>query len=212
MPLHLVGAGLGRTGTHSLKLAIERLTGQPCYHMSEVFGKPDHVDAWRAAIVDGTMPDWEQLLAGYGATVDWPACAFWQQLADAYPEAPVLLSERSSADAWWTSMEQTIVTMLSQPVRDAQQAHTRTMSAPLMMSFSPQWPDREAVIDAYERHNDRVREIVPAERLVEWRPGDGWAPLCAALGVAVPDEPFPHVNSTAEFQQSMRQEDTSPPT
>jgi sulfotransferase family protein len=212
MPLHLVGAGLGRTGTHSLKLAIERLTGQPCYHMSEVFGKPDHVDAWRAAIVDGTMPDWEQLLAGYGATVDWPACAFWQQLADAYPEAPVLLSERSSADVWWTSMEQTIVTMLSQPVRDAQQAHTRTMSAPLMTSFCPEWPDREAVIDAYERHNDHVRETVPAERLVEWRPGDGWAPLCAALGVAVPDEPFPHVNSTAEFRQSMRQEDASQPT
>lgn len=211
MPLHLVGAGLGRTGTHSLKLAIERLTGQPCYHMTEVFGKPDHVDAWRAAIVDGTMPDWGQLLAGYGATVDWPACAFWQQLADAYPEAPVLLSERSSADAWWKSMEQTIVTMLSQPVRDAQQAHTRTMSAPLMTSFCPQWPDREAVIDAYERHNDRVRETMPAERLVEWRPGDGWAPLCAALGVAVPDEPFPHVNSTAEFQQSMRREDTSSP-
>jgi len=212
MPLHLVGAGLGRTGTHSLKLAIERLTGQPCYHMSEVFGKPDHVDAWRAAIVDGTMPDWEQLLAGYGATVDWPACAFWEQLADAYPEAPVLLSERSSADVWWTSMEQTIVTTLSRPVRDAQQAHTRTMSAPLMTSFCQQWPDREAVIDAYERHNDHVRETVPAERLVEWRPGDGWAPLCAALGVGVPDEPFPHVNSTAEFQQSMRPEDPSQPT
>ena len=212
MPLRLVGAGLGRTGTHSLKLAIERLTGQPCYHMSEVFEKPDHVDAWRAAIVDGTMPDWEQLLAGYGATVDWPACAFWEQLAEAYPEAPVLLSERSSADVWWASMEQTIVTMLSRPVRDAQQAHTRTMSAPLMTSFCPEWPDREAVIDAYERHNDHVRETVPAERLVEWRPGDGWAPLCAALGVAVPDEPFPHVNSTAEFRQSMRQEDGSQPT
>lgn len=207
MPLKLVGAGVGRTGTNSLKLAIERLTGEPCYHMTEVFGKPDHVDAWRAAIVDGTMPDWDHLLAGYAATVDWPACAFWQQLADAYPDAPVLLSERSSADAWWTSMEQTIVRMVTQPPRTPEQEHTRTMSEPMMNLFCPGWPEREAMVDAYERHNERVRELVAPDRLVEWRPGDGWAPLCAALGVPVPDEPFPHVNSTAEFQGSMRSED-----
>jgi len=208
MSLKLVGAGVGRTGTHSLKLAIERLTGEPCYHMTEVFGKPDHVDAWGAA-VDGTMPDWEQLLAGYGATVDWPACAFWRELADAYPDAPVLLSERSSADAWWASMEQTIVKMLAQPPRDAEQEHTRSMSQPLMQSFCPGWPDRDAMIEAYTRHNERVRNEVPPERLVEWRPGDGWGPLCAALGVAVPDEPFPHVNTTAEFQGSMRPQDAA---
>jgi sulfotransferase family protein len=209
MPLKLVGAGLGRTGTHSLKLAIERLTGEPCYHMTEVFGKPDHVDAWRAAIVDGVMPDWEQLLAGYGATVDWPACALWRQLADAYPDAPVLLSTRSSAEAWWASMEQTIVTMLSRPPSSPEQAHTRSMSAPMMEAFCPGWPDRDAVIDAYHRHNEQVREAVPPERLVEWRPGDGWAPLCAALHVPEPDEPFPHVNTAAEFRQSMSSEEAS---
>jgi hypothetical protein len=194
MPLKLVGAGLGRTGTNSLKLAIEQLTGEPCYHMTEVFGKPDHVDAWRAAIVDGTMPDWDRLLAGYSATVDWPACAFWSQLADANPEAPVLLSERSSADAWWTSIEQ---------------AHTRSMSEPMLRAFCPGWPERDAMIEAYERHNERVRKEVPPERLVEWRPGDGWAPLCAALGVPVPEEPFPHANSAAEFRGSMAQQNTA---
>lgn len=209
MPLKLVGAGLGRTGTNSLKLAIERLTGEPSYHMTEVFGKPDHVDAWRAAIVDGTMPDWDRLLAGYAATVDWPACAFWSQLADANPEAPVLLSERSSAEAWWSSMEQTIVKMVSEPPRSAEQAHTRTMSQPMMESFCPGWPERDAMIEAYERHNEHVREQVPAERLVEWRPGDGWAPICAALGVPVPDEPFPHVNTTAEFRASASPESAS---
>src|SRR5437660_8520165 len=169
--LKVVGAGLGRTGTNSLKLALERLTGEPCYHMTEVFGRPDHVDAWRAAIVDGTMPDWDQLLAGYAATVDWPACAFWSQLAEANPEAPVLLSERSSADAWWTSIEQTIVRMVTQPPSSPEQAHTRSMSEPLLRAFCPGWPERDAMIDAYERHNDRVREEVPAERLVKRGPG-----------------------------------------
>jgi hypothetical protein len=99
-------------------------------------------------------------------------------------------------------MEQTIVPMVSRPPTSDEQVHTRTMSQPMMESFCPEWPEREAMIDAYERHNERVRERIPPERLVEWRPGDGWAPLCAALGVAVPDEPFPHVNTTAEFQAS----------
>jgi hypothetical protein len=211
MALKMVGAGLGRTGTHSLKLALERLIGQPCYHMSEVFGKPDHVDAWRSAIVDRRMPDWDALLAGYGATVDWPACSCWRELAAAYPDAPVLLSVRSSPEAWWRSLEQTIVQALAQPPQDEQQAHTRTMSAPMVRAFCDRWPERDAVLAAYRRHNDEVRRQVPAERLVEWQPGDGWEPLCSALGVAVPDEPFPHVNTTADFRASQALQDGPAP-
>ena len=114
MALRLVGAGVGRTGTHSLKLAIEQLTGAPCYHMSELIGNREAVPVWHAAI-DGTMPDWEQFLAGYQATVDWPACAVWRELAHAYPDAPVLLSTRSSTEAWYGSMEHTIMQAVSQP-------------------------------------------------------------------------------------------------
>ncbi|HEY0388398.1 MAG TPA: sulfotransferase [Gaiellales bacterium] len=205
MPLRMVGAGLGRTGTHSLKLALERLIGEPCYHMSEVFGKDDHVAAWKAA-GEGSFPEWDALLAGYGATVDWPACAYWEQLAAAYPEAPVLLSVRSSPAAWWASIEQTIAHAVSQPPRHEQQARTRAMVTPMLQAFCPGWPERDAVIEAYERHNDRVRREVPAGRLVEWQPGDGWEPLCTALAVPVPEEPFPHVNTASEFRAAMEPE------
>ena len=60
--------------------------------------------------------------------------------------------------------------------------------------------DVEGIKAAYGRWNEEVRASVPAERLVELAPGDGWAPICAALGVEVPDEPYPHANTTAEFR------------
>src|SRR5579862_5982463 len=104
--MRVVGAGLGRTGTHSLKIALERLLGAPCYHMVEVFAHPEHVPAWRGAAL-GQMPDWHALFDGYAATVDWPSAAFWPELSEAFPETLVVLSVRD-AEAWWQSASQTI--------------------------------------------------------------------------------------------------------
>ena len=107
MTLRVVGAGLGRTGTHSLKIALEQLLGAPCYHMLEVFGHPEHIAIWQDA-VDGKPVDWAALMDGYRAAVDWPEVAFWSDLADTFPDAIVLLSTRSSSDAWWKSADETI--------------------------------------------------------------------------------------------------------
>jgi len=91
MALRVVGAGFGRTGTLSLKLALERLLGAPCYHMAEVFGRPEHIDVWRRA-GEGEATDWEQVFEGYVAAVDWPMVSFWEDIAAAYPEAIILPS------------------------------------------------------------------------------------------------------------------------
>jgi hypothetical protein len=201
--LRVVGAGLGRTGTNSLKLALERLIGGRCYHMIELFERPDDLAGWRGA-VRGNPPDWRTFPAGYTATVDWPACAFWDGLADAHPDAIVLLSVRDSAEQWWRSFAATILAMLSRPVPPARSdwvARREVMNEIFERTFTPHWREREGAIAAYEAHNAAVRAAVPAGRLLEWRAGDGWEPLCTALGVPVPDEPFPHVNSTEEFQQ-----------
>src|ERR1700681_1618818 len=106
MTLQVVGAGLGRTGTHSLKVALEQLLGGPCYHMMEVFGRPDDIPVWHAA-VNGDMPDWSEFLSEYRAAVDWPAAAFWREISAANPDAVVLLSSRDT-DGWWTSADNTI--------------------------------------------------------------------------------------------------------
>jgi sulfotransferase family protein len=200
--LRVVGAGLGRTGTASLKTALEQLTGGPCYHMFEVFERPESVAIWHA-IVRGEPDDWGRLMGGYSATVDWPASAYWSELSAANPDAIVLLSSRSSPEEWWESMEKTIIATLTMdlpPEAEGMAVHRAMVLDMLDRRFTPDWREPEAAMAAYERHNERVRGQVPSERLVDWQPGDGWEPICAALGVAVPPDPFPHKNTSEEFQ------------
>jgi hypothetical protein len=135
--------------------------------------------------------------------VDWPACAFWRELSAANPEAIVLLSTRDSPEQWWTSMERTIVPTLKASVPPDQPAlarHREMVRTLLSRHFTPGWDSRDAAMSAYEAHNEEVRRSADRGRLIEWRPGDGWQPICAALGVAVPHEPFPHENTTADFR------------
>jgi hypothetical protein len=207
MTLRVVGAGLGRTGTHSLKIALEQLLGGPCYHMLEVFGRPDDIPVWHRA-VDGEMPDWNAFLSEYRAAVDWPASAFWRELADANPDAVILLSMREDAETWWRSASRTIFLRVDQDdISDEFRSMWETFAA---ARFTPDWRDADAAMAAYERHNAEVRAAAPPGRLVEWQPGDGWEPLCASLGVPVPDEPFPEVNTSAEFRGRTGMDGASP--
>jgi hypothetical protein len=202
MALRVVGAGLGRTGTHSLKLALEQLLGGPCYHMSELIEREDDTAVWARAVA-GEEVDWNAFLSEFSATVDWPACAFWEPIAAAHPDAIVVLSMRESPEAWVASFERTIAQALQKPVPPDDEAWVERRQMVLAMvesTFTPDWRDPDAAREAYIRHNDRVRQAVPAERLVEYRAGDGWEPLCAALGVEIPEEPFPHTNRTADFR------------
>ena len=209
MGLRVVGAGAGRTGTGSLKLALERLLGAPCYHAYELTSQHlDHVPLWHEA-VRGGEPDWEAIYGKYAATVDWPGAAFWRPLSQAYPDALVLLSTRDT-DAWYRSANATIFEFTrrtgEQEVASWEpemQAWWRMVMEMFETRFTPPPFDERLAKEAYERHNAEVRAEVPAERLLEWSPGDGWAPLCERLGVPVPDEPFPHINHTDTWREGM---------
>lgn len=197
MSLKVVGAGVGRTGTHSLKVALEQLLGGPCHHMLEILGDPSQAPAWIDAI-DGRPVDWSVLPPGYLALVDWPGCSFWPELTTANPEALVLLSVRDP-EAWYQSASNTIFQSFDRVPAEL----TPWMEAVrrlLAQRFSDRFDDPAAMIDAYERHNAAVRRAVPASRLLEWEPGDGWDPLCSRLGLPRPDEPFPVTNTTEEFR------------
>lgn len=199
MGLRVVGAGLGRTGTLSLKLALERLLGGPCYHMFEVMAHPEHVDLWRRAY-EGDPPLWDAIFGDYVACVDWPAAPWWRELSTEYGDAVVLLSERDSDEQWYRSASRTIFELMERLDPATPFDGWRAMATRMFEAFTPDLADERATRRAYLDHNAAVRAGVAPGRLVEWRPADGWGPLCAGLGLAVPDEPFPHTNTTEEFR------------
>jgi hypothetical protein len=197
MTLQVVGAGVGRTGTNSLKIALEQLLGQPCHHMVEIFKHPAEVPAWMDALA-GRPVDWSSMLAGYGALVDWPGASFWPELTEANPDALVLLSVRDP-ESWYKSASNTIFGTFDHAPPEMQ-PWFESVRRLLGERFSDQLDDPTAMMTAFERHNDAVRAAIPAERLLEWTPGDGWEPICARLGLEVPDTEFPNTNDTNQWR------------
>lgn len=198
MPLHVVGAGVGRTGSHSLKAALEALLGGTCHHMVEVLAHPEEIPVWTDAI-EGRPVDWDRLMAPYVAQVDWPGASFWPELLAANPDALVILSVRDP-ESWYTSATNTIFQGLDRPDVDPWMSSMRHL---LGDRFCNDFADKAAMIAAFDEHNNLVRRQVRPDRLLEWTAGDGWEPICAALGRPVPDEPFPHTNTTEEFRSNV---------
>ena len=193
MPLSIIGAGFGRTGTESMKLALEMLGLGPCHHMKELLGDPEQMALWRG-IAAGETPDWNAAFAGYNAAVDWPSAFFWRELADVYPEAKVLLTVRS-AESWHASMEKTIFKMLRKGT-DPDSVGEKLIGGRV---FGGRLDDVAHAIATYERNNAEVEAAFPPGRLLTHHLGDGWEPLCRFLGRPVPDAPYPRSNSAVEF-------------
>lgn len=211
--MKMIGAGFGRTGTMSLKAALERLTGEPCFHMIDLIaGENKQADLanW-IKIADGEPVDWTEVFDGWSATVDWPAASRWEEIAAAFPDAPVLLNVRDF-DGFYKSCENTIVavklaaragTLPQDASRDAPAPELWGVIEKLMWQgdFQGRFEDKEWVRGMYHERIERIKDEVPAERLIVWELGrDGWEPLADALGVPVPDEPFPHLHDTNEFR------------
>lgn len=207
MPLAVVGTGFGRTGTLSLKLALEQLGYGPCYHMVEVAQNPGHAAAWSAA-ADGAATDWPALFAKYRATVDWPASAFWREIVDAHPQAKVIHTERPAA-AWYASAAATIYPVMKHgaPASAPPAFHEQLAMARKLVQhgvFGDRFEDAAHAIAIYEAHNARVKREIPRERLLVYEPGQGWEPLCAFLGAPLPAAPYPKVNTTDDFLARLR--------
>lgn len=196
MALQVIGAGLGRTGTHSLKLALEHLGFAPCYHMIEILDLPEAQEKWLKALEEN-LADWDDIFAGYNATTDFPACIFYYELAQYYPNAKVILSLRDTNE-WLESTQRTIFADLDKLSPQQNDLRSRMAMAALSRMFDGKY-DRPALIAGFERHNDMVKRTIPPERLLVYNIAEGWEPLCRFLEKPVPDRPFPKTNTTEDF-------------
>ncbi|MFZ0665635.1 MAG: sulfotransferase family protein [Acidimicrobiales bacterium] len=210
MSLRVIGAGLGRTGTTSLRDALSQLLEGRCYHFEDVIAIPEHAHIWMEA-VEGKIPNWDRIYSGYVATTDWPGAAFWSELYEANPGSIVLLSRRANSTEWFDSVKDTIEPLMTRS-SDEPEAPWHLMAQELLrVRFVPVPFDRSDAEAAYERHNATVRASVSPEHLLEWMPGDGWEPLCEFLGVEVPAAPFPHTNTKKEYRESLARAGTVDP-
>jgi hypothetical protein len=197
MGLKVIGAGFGRTGTDSMREALNMLGLGPCHHMLEVNASDEQKRLWRA-LARGENLGWDNLFAGYTACVDWPAAHYWRELIDVYPDAKVVLTYRSP-ESWWESFSKTIVRGI------AQSTDLASLGIALIRDqvFGGKPHDRAHAIALYEANVAAVKATVPAARLLVHNLGDGWEPLCRHLGVPVPAEPYPSRNSTNDFQRAI---------
>ncbi len=199
--LEVLGIGMGRTGTASLKVALEQLGYGPCHHMLELFSRPGDAVRWQAR-ARGEAVSWDELLGGFRSTVDWPSAYFWRDLVRDFPAAKVILTVREP-EAWYDSISNTIFKALDQPLpqQDDAARGQRVMAKDIIVErdFSDRPHDKAHVLARYAAHNAEVQRTVPAERLLTYDVGEGWGPLCRFLGQAVPDAPFPTANRRDDF-------------
>jgi len=201
MSISLIGAGYGRTGTLSLKSALETLGYNKCHHMIEVIHTPGEAEKWLQAI-DAESVDWDELLAGYQATVDWPACHFYQELADYYPQAKVLLSVRDPQQ-WFESMSATTLGVIRKRMQASDTLEQKNLGTELVVNaaFNGEIDDSAHGIRMFNQHTKDVIDAIDPDRLLVFDVREGWEPLCQFLDKPVPTSAFPRVNSRDEFEE-----------
>ena len=215
MTIRVIGAGFGRTGTKSLKKALEILGFEKCYHMSELITiHPEHIDYWEKLLAAQEV-DWIGLFDGYQAIVDFPGAYFYRELMEQYPQAKVILTLRDP-DQWYESASETIARPKSDPERNSQSGRNPIYSdqQQYMMRigqlsnaawddlFHGQFADKAYAISQFEIYNEEIKKNVPAEKLLVYEVTDGWEPLCNFLNRPIPKaQPFPNVNKRENFGQ-----------
>lgn len=216
MPLKIIGAGFGRTGTASLYNALKAL-GYPCYHMFEVINNKanrTHLGFWRrvANAPAGAQQEWKKVFANYTAAVDFPAAAVWRELLAAYPDAKVILTlHPKGADAWYESTYETIyapermwqATVLKYSTPFGFNMADMTRKLIWQRALEGTMEDRDKAIARYNEHAEEVRRTVPQDRLLVFTVDQGWEPLCRFLGASVPSGAFPNVNERKEIKKML---------
>ena len=208
--MKIIGAGFGRTGTLSLKKALELINMGPCYHMDEMIRFPKHIDIWKAA-AQKQVVNWDDIFSTYQSSLDFPASLYYRELLTAYPDAKVILTVREP-ERWYQSMYDTAYTMmqLNTPAWFKKYVIPYKRFADLIDLliwdglFLGKFTERAHAIEIYNRHIEQVKQNIPAEKLLIFNVKEGWEPLCNFLGIPVPNIPFPYVNDHETVKKQMK--------
>jgi Sulfotransferase domain len=200
--LKVINAGLGRTGTTSLKAALERLGYGPSYHMFDVIGSADRLEQWEKIVCDAQRPDWEAVFDGFTSAADGPSALYYGPIMEAFPEAKIILTIRDP-EAWYQSTYDTLYQFVlkmgdSPPKGDSIPARIYRLTTALFWDglFGGRFTDKNHAIDVFHKYNHEVVRNVDPDNLLVYDVKQGWEPLCAFLGVDVPPEDFPRANDT----------------
>ncbi|MEQ4725070.1 sulfotransferase family protein [Nonomuraea sp. B19D2] len=199
--MDVIGVGLGRTGTHSLKFALERLGFGPCCHMYDLMAAPEKAHPWLAA-ARGEQVDWREVCQEYRSTTDFPGCSHWRELTACYPRASVVLTVRDPR-SWYESVMATFFSPATSYISPEQSPIMEAARLRAATDFKCRPDDAEGMMAAFRAHNAEVQATIPADRLLVYRVTEGWGPLCAFLGLETPDEPFPKVNDRRSYEEAM---------
>lgn len=207
--MKVIGSGFGRTGTASLKGALEYLGFGPCYHMFEIIAKPERGAEWTRA-VNGEDVDWKQVFDGFDSTLDYPGCLFYEQLLETFPDAKVVHTVRDP-ERWYESTYNTIY-QYAKDVPDDPKFRTDDEFGKFVPTikklmwdgfFHGRFEDKDYTLQRFADHTENIKRTVPADKLLVYQVSDGWQPLCDFLGVDVPDEEFPHINESAQLSDTV---------
>ena len=215
MPLKIIGAGWGRTGTESLKLALEQLGFGKCYHAYELIANPHQIVYWEQ-LQNGEKPDYNTLFEGYQAAVDFPVCYHYRELTEQYPDAKVILTVRSPSH-WYDSAAKTIfmkpeqakvrllwfLSLFSKRLRYIYRITKYGQSFLFGRVWKNETADKTAMMDFFNNWNEEVKQTIPANKLLVYEVKQGWEPLCKFLNVPVPDTPFPKANEHGDFHKRL---------
>lgn len=209
--LELFNAGLGRTGTTSLKAALDVLGLGPSFHMFDIVSDEQRLRQWESVVCDGERPDWNALFDGCRSAVDGPCAVYYEQLAEAFPDAKVILTVRD-AESWWRSTYDTLYQFVLRsaehpPAPGSHQARLLRVTSAMVWDglFGGRFTDQEYAMEAYRRHNEDVVSALGADRVLVYDVREGWEPLCAFLGTEVPDVAFPRANDSTAMRQRIAQ-------
>ncbi len=213
MALQVIGAGFGRTGTTSLKAALEQLGFSKCHHMEEVMTSRSQTAFWWALAergADTADTGWDEIFEGFQASCDWPSSTYWEELHRHYPEAKIILTVRDE-QRWYESCSATIYsisflvpTWITRMIPPLHRMNTMVIASVWDGVFHGRFEDRDHAVKIYRAHVAYVKATAPPDKLLVFEAKQGWEPLCQFLGVPVPEGSYPHLNDSARFKLVIR--------